>query len=202
MTRIAVAIVAGLLGVAHAGEPLFPVQMNYRLPGPSGYQYQFSGDESRLVPYGEEAQIDVAPPSTFKDCSTPLVDCIVTDRFVFAVPHGTLKAGQRVEVASTEIKVIGCIPASDTRCATAVLESRCLVEADEVRDVCKWEPDVSRMLYIFDSNRGIIAFVGADNWPEITDLSGWRLDSLGTTAGMYALVEPMGLLAKLHKDAS
>jgi hypothetical protein len=68
-------------------------------------------------------------------------------------------------------------------------------DASTGRAHCTYDSDASRLVYIFDSQRGIIAFQEASGWPDPLDVSRWSLDTIGTTADMYALIEPKGLLA-------
>jgi len=193
-----------------AADVLFPVMMTYRLPAQSGYQFEFSGNTSRLMPFGDEAEnvrradgslMEPTSPHTFHPCSSPTAACVVSDRYVFAVPRGKLSAGMRIGIAGAEAKVIGCIPESDASCAVAVLDSRCMVrnpsnaENSSNPTRCSYASNRSRLVYIFDSHRGIIAFDDASGWPEALDVSRWSLDTIGTSAAMYALVEAKGLLA-------
>lgn len=50
-------------------------------------------------------------------------------------------------------------------------------------------------MFIFDRERGVIAYEPADWWKLGTDISRWDLSTLGGSAGLMALVEQKGLLS-------
>jgi hypothetical protein len=202
----ALALVLAACGRRPSELPL-PHVFIYQYPPAHGYAYCFSGSAADLVPLdGTPAPLRAGPPAMdrtpLNDCSNDTLRCLSSRNFVLAVPRGELEPARSYHVADARIDVLGCIPESDEKCAVAILQSICLVhptgaEADDRnRTVCRDYYATSRMIYVFDRKRGILAFDEASGWPEHPDLRGWKLDTLGTTAPMYALVGTRGLFAR------
>jgi hypothetical protein len=184
-----------------------PHALTYEYPSAHGYAYRFSENAAELVPLdGNRDPVRADSSATdripLSDCSNDALRCLSSRNFVLAVPRGELEPARRYTVADARIDVLGCIPESDQKCAVAILQSICLVHAtgqeadDRNRSVCRDYYATSRMIYVFDRTRGILAFAEASSWPEHPDLRGWKLDTLGTIASMYALVETRGLFAR------
>jgi hypothetical protein len=137
------------------------------------------------------------------DCSTPDVACLRTYNKVFAVPKGEIKAGARYVMEGADITIEGCLRSIGTECATALYISDCrspdgrptmpmgVIEGNDCRVGGRGE----QVMFVFDRDRGVIAYEPADWWVHGTNISGWDLSTLGKSAGLLALVEPKGLLA-------
>lgn len=137
------------------------------------------------------------------DCSTPEVDCLRTFNKVFAVPKGAITPGEQYVAAGANITIEGCVRSVGAECAAAVYVSDCR-SADRRPTVpagridgndCRLGGRGEQIVFIFDRDRGVIAYEPADWWVHGTDVSAWDLSTLGTSAGFLALVEHKGLLA-------
>ncbi len=137
------------------------------------------------------------------DCSTSEIACLRTFHRVFAAATGEIKPGAKFVAEGATITIEGCVRSVGGECAAAVYVSDCR-SADrrptapagpiEGRD-CRVGGRGEQIIYVFDRDRGVIAYEPADWWVPGTDVSRWDLSTLGRSAGLLALIEPRGLLA-------
>jgi hypothetical protein len=194
---------------SHVPRDLFAEPMTYKYPSDDLHAFRFSRSEVRLVLLGgrTESKVNaqsggghVPPAKPVRDCSTAMFRCLSTSAWVFVVPAGALTPGTILEAANAHVKVLGCIPDTDKTCDVAILESRCLAQrtaegAARLDTDCRDTEGSSRLVYVYSRRRGVLAFDEASNWPETVKIRGWKLESLGTTAAMYALVGDKGIFA-------
>lgn len=194
--------------------PCEGVAVTYKYPGEQFYGEHFEKRGWRRFT-SEFPPEDVAPEQkeSFRkmaeelqplvDCSTPAVACLRTYDKVFAAPKGQINPGARYVVEGAEVTVEGCLRSVGAECVTALFVSECRSPDRRpttpseviVGDDCRASGWGQRIIFIFDRDRGVIAYEPADWWVHGTDISGWDLSTLGVSAGLLALVEPKGLLA-------
>jgi hypothetical protein len=189
--------------------------MTYQYPGDGsiGERYQ-SGLWWRIN--SENAPEAAAAPETsaavpqeeaypLDDCSTTEFLCVRTYHRVFAVPRGEIKPGTKYIVAGADTTVEGCLRSSDGECVSALFISDCrsadgsrrsrAPAGEIVGKDCRLVGWGQQVMFIFDRERGVIAYEPADWWKPGTDISRWDLSTLGVSAGLLALVESKGLLS-------
>lgn len=139
------------------------------------------------------------------DCSTADVVCVRTYHRVFAIPRGEIKPGARYVAEGADVIIEGCLRNVDNECMTALFISDCRSADSSSRSRapageivgkdCRATGWGQQVMFIFDRERGVIAYEPADWWKSGTDISRWDLSTLGVSAGLLALVESKGLLS-------
>jgi hypothetical protein len=139
------------------------------------------------------------------DCSTADLVCVRTYHRVFAVPRGAIKPGAQYVAEGADLTIEGCLSSSAGECRTALFISDCRSPESSLRarapvgetvgKDCRASGWGQQIMFIFDRERGVIAYEPADWWKPGTDISRWNLSTLGVSAGLLALVESKGLLS-------
>jgi hypothetical protein len=191
LTRAFVVLVA-LSPCAYAREPdvLARHPLSYKYPGERGYGFRFEGNVLSMYDVETNAISTEVLPEIFQDCSSSELRCAVSERRIFVAPRAEPVAGTNYRIAGGSLKVLGCIPDTDTICTVAILETNCV----EKTGVCRRIQE-ARMVFIYSKERGVFAFDEANGYPEILGVKGWKLETLGDTAAMYALVGESGIFA-------
>lgn len=190
--------------------------MTYKYPGEGsiGERYQggvwwrINSENAPEAVAAQETGISADPQGEtypLADCSTADVVCVRTYHRVFAVPRGELSAGANYVVQGADLTIEGCLRSSGSECITALFISDCRSADDSTRKRtpadeilgknCRATGWGQQVMFIFDRERGVIAYEPADWWKAGTDISRWDLSTLGVSAGLLALVESKGLLS-------
>jgi len=190
--------------------------MTYKYPGENSIGERYEGDHwwrinSQSAPKAASGEItpSTADPGepTFPvfDCSSEEFVCARTYRHVFAVPRGEFKVGARYIAEGSDLSTEGCLRSVNGVCKTALFISDCRSVDGATRnraDIgaivgkdCRVTGWGQQVMFIADRERGVIAYEQADWWKPGTDISRWDLSTLGTSAGLLALVETKGLLS-------
>lgn len=196
-------------------SPCGDATMTYQYPGEdslgeryqSGLWWRINSKNAPEAAATSEAATTVPPEEAhlLDDCSTTEFLCVRTYHRVFAVPRGEIQSGTKYVVSGADITIEGCLRSSDGECTTALFISDCRSAASARRSGAPAGEIVGRdcrlggwgqqVLFIFDRERGVIAYEPADWWKLGTDISYWDLSTLGVSAGLLALVESKGLLS-------
>jgi len=125
---------------------------------------------------------------------------------VMAVPRQGFKAREHFVVQGADVYFEGCIVGVGPNCETGLFVSDCRADNqlalshssnDEISGVdCRRSRYGSKIIYIYDRQRGVLAFEQADWWSEGgEDVSKWSLERLGVDVSMLALQGSRGLLS-------
>lgn len=190
--------------------------MTYKYPGKHGLGEQYQGAKWWRVntEYAPKAATPMDTKrahqkhtSTYElaSCSNKEFACLRTYQWVFAVPVGVRTPGATYEFAGASLKIMGCVQDKDQSCRTVLVTSDCRSldgsrgarqsPGEIIGNNCRSSGWGLKMIFLFDRDRGVIAYEDAGEMPEAMDLSKWDLSTLGVSAGMRALVEPKGLLS-------
>ncbi len=190
--------------------------MTYKYPGEGsiGERYQ-SGQWWRIntenTPETALTQPEPLGNSVERDASFPIIDCsnaeyicARTYQRVFAVPRGNIEVGATYEIEGAQITIEGCLRSKADKCATALFVSDCrrinsmsdgeVPPGTIVGGNCRNGLWGQQVIFIYDIERGVIAYESADWWKPGADTSEWDLSTLGVSAGLLALIEAKGLL--------
>lgn len=143
--------------------------------------------------------------SPIKECSTVDYRCVRTSELVMAVPRsGTVRPGMSYSVEGARHHVIGCYDLPGEQCRIFMAYSECTSEigrraVDESGKIvgkdCRSSGWGKNALFIFDKERGVVAFdLGTEGPPDNFDPRG-DLSTLGRTASIMALTGKRGLLS-------
>lgn len=192
------------------------VAMTYRYPGETSIGERYEGARwwridsqnapAAAVQEGEPPTADPGEPIfPVVNCSSKEYVCARTYRHVFAAPRAEIKDGATYIVEGSSLSVQGCLRSENGRCETAVLISDCRSVDSAMRKRaavgaivgkdCRATGWGQQIVFIFDRDRGVIAYEQADWWKPGTDVSRWDISTLGKSAGLLALVETRGLLS-------
>jgi hypothetical protein len=190
--------------------------ITYKYPGEgsigeryrSGRWWRINSENAPEVGAAQETSSTVSSEEqTYRlaDCSTADLVCVRTYHRVFAVPRGEIKPGAKYVAEGADLTIEGCLSSSDGECRTALFISDCRSAESSLRarapageivgKDCRASGWGQQVMFIFDRERGLIAYEPADWWKPGTDISRWDLSTLGVSAGLLALVESKGLLS-------
>lgn len=190
--------------------------MTYKYPGEGsiGERYQHGRWWRTNAENAPETALTQSKPlgnSIEPDASFPIVDCSNADYLcartyqrVFAVPRGSIGVGTTYEIEGAQITIEGCLSSKAEKCVTALFVSNCRPMDDLndgrvppgaiVGESCRNSAWGQQVMFVYDIERGVIAYESADWWKPGTDISAWDLSTLGVSAGLLALIEAKGLL--------
>lgn len=151
---------------------------------------------------GNSGERDASFP--INDCSNAVYICARTYERVFAVPRGNIEVGTKYEIEGAQIAIEGCLRSKAEKCVTALFVSDCrrkdslsdggVPPGRIVGESCRDRDWGQQVIFVYDIDRGVIAYDSADWWKPGTDISDWDLSTLGVSAGLLALIEAKGLL--------
>lgn len=211
------AFVAGSALAADPYQSCDQAVFTYKYPGEGSVGERFSGDQwwrinpenapSEVRPGAESSAIpaNTTARNPVRNCSNADYVCTRTERRVFAVPRGDLKDGARFLAEGAEVVNEGCLQRVGDQCVTALFTSDCR-ERNTSRSSPRVWGEISgsdcravshglKYLYVYNRDRGVIAYEEAEWWVPGTDHSRWDLSTLGVSAELLALVESRGLLS-------
>jgi hypothetical protein len=190
--------------------------ITYKYPGEgsvgeryrSGGWWRINGENAPEVGAAQETSSTVSSEERaypLAVCSTADLVCVRTYHRVFAVPRSGIKPGSKYVAEGADLSIEGCLSSSDGECRTALIISDCRSAESSpgargpvgeiVGKDCRASGWGQQIMFIFDRERGVIAYEPADWWKAGTDISRWNLSTLGVSAGLLALVESKGLLS-------
>jgi hypothetical protein len=216
---ISIVIALNVVACSSPAKPL-PVcntVMTYKYPGDGSIGERYRGNRWWLINSENTPETAVERPDisddfaaidesfAIVDCSNANANCARTYQRVFAAPKGEIAAGTTFEIQGAKIAIEGCLRGEAERCTTALFISNCrrrdassnssVTPGEIVGGDCRKSPWGQQIMFIYDVERGVIAYESADWWKPGTDTSRWDLSTLGVSAGLMSLVESKGLLS-------
>lgn len=203
-------ICTGSIAVTPCGKDY----MTYKYPGKNHFGYRFRDGKWWRINIGggpdqapSKNSMSPKPPlgrvEKIVSCSTSEYRCVQTYLWVFAVPKGKLMPTSSYKIAGADIQLGSCLKKTSTGCVTLFAISDCrshgsgksVPPGEAIANDCRASGRGQRVVFIFDQDRGVIAFEESDDWEPQADAGGWDLSSLGRSAAMLALAEQRGLLS-------